>query len=116
MFAISDTIITVNNKKNDFKHNINNAFECKGLIIVHIFDSYEKKGYIDTSEQPINNVYAIDTLGNISWNIRDILKRDELVTGIKKDADENVVISTFHGVAYIIDANIKQVVGHIVTK
>lgn len=116
MFSIKDTVIIINNKKIDFKKNINNVLESKGIIIVHIYDSYEKNGYINTAEQPINNVYALDNAGNIKWNVKDVFNRDELVTGISKNEDGNIIINTFHGVAYTVDVINQAIIGKAITK
>lgn len=117
IYTISnDTALIVNNKQNDFMHNINRVVEISGLLIVHIFDSIEKKGSIKMSEQPVNGIYAINASGDIEWNIKDIIHNDDMYTGILADENGNLVVNTFSGIAKIIDVKTKKIIGKRVTK
>ncbi len=111
-----DSILIVNNKQTDFKHNINKVIEIGGLLIVHIFDSFEKKGYIKMPEQPVNSVFAVNINGDIEWNIKDIIHNDDMYTGITVDENGNLIVNTFAGIAKIIDINTKKIIGKVVTK
>jgi len=115
-FITNDTILNVNNKHIDFKHNINKIIEAGDLLIVHIFDSIEKKGILKMSEQPLNGVYAVDAYGDLQWNVKDIVGKDEMYTGISKDSNGNLIVVTFMGIAKVIDVNSKQTIGKWVTK
>lgn len=116
MFSISDSILTVNGLKNDFRHNISNVIEVDGILIVHLFDSIEKKGSINIKDQPLNNIYAVDQNGKIIWNIKDIIPNDDLYTGINIDSNGSLIANTFMGIAKIIDIRNKNVIGTKVTK
>ena len=112
----NNTVLIVNNKQLDFRHNINRVVEIGGLLIVHTFDSFEKKGSIKMSEQPINGIYAVNAKGDIEWNIKDIIHDDDMYTGVSVDEDSNLVVKTFAGIAQIIDVIAKIVIGKVVTK
>ena len=112
----NDTILAVNNKKIDFKHNINKVLEVGDLLIIHTFDSIEKKGHIKMSEQPLNGVYAVDAKGAVKWNIKEIIEPDLMYTGISVNDDGNLVANTFMGIAQIIDVEARKSIGHFVTK
>lgn len=112
----NDTVLIVNSKKIDFKHNISNIVEVGGLLIVHTFDSIEKKGSIKMSEQPLNGVFAVDSNGELQWNIKDIIPNDEMYTNISMDDNGDLVLNTFMGIAQIVDITAKKVVGKSITK
>ena len=90
--------------------------EIEGLLIVHTFDSIEKKGNIKMFEQPVNGVYAINASGIIEWNIKDIIHNEDMYTGILTDEKGNLVVNTFSGIAKIIDVKTKRIIGKLVTK
>ncbi|MEA4974024.1 hypothetical protein SDC9_80383 [bioreactor metagenome] len=114
---INDTVLVINNiKEINFNHNINKVIENNGLLILHIFDCFEKKGSINMSEQPINNIYAVSEKGDIVWNIRDIMQEDYCYTGISIDDKGNLIANTFIGIAQIIDVTNKKLIGRKVTK
>ena len=113
---INDTILAVNFKRQDFSHNINKVLEIAGLLIIHIFDSIEKKGSIKMSEQLVNGVYAVNAKGDIEWNIKDIVHIDDMYTGISIDEKGNLQVNTFAGIARIVDVKARQVIGKRVTK
>ena len=114
---INDTVLEINNNKEiDFNHNINEIIENNGVLILHIFDSMEKKGHVNMAEQPINNVYAVSDKGDIVWNIRDIIQEDYCYTGISIDDKGNLIAYTFIGIAQIVDVTNKKLIGRTVTK
>ena len=112
----NDTILVIDNKEIDFGFNINKVLEIGDVLVVHKHDTYEKKEYIRSSEQPLNGVSAYSANGDLLWKIKDILTEDELYTGISVDDDGNLVVHTFTGVARIIDVKAKKSIGHFVTK
>ena len=67
-------------------------------------------------EQPYNGIYAVDDNGELQWNIKEIIPKDEMYTGISVNNSGCLVAYTFMGIAQIIDVKTKQVVGKIVTK
>lgn len=113
---IYDTILSLNNRQIDFKHNINKVLKVKGILIIHLFDSIDKKGSINMAQQPINSVYAISSDGDILWNIKDIFQEDNMYTNISIDANDNLVVNTFMGIAQVINVTTKQVIGNVITK
>jgi hypothetical protein len=111
-----DTALQINGKQINFKHNILKVLVIKNLLIVHLFDSYEKRGVVDMAKQPLNNIYAISDKGDIIWNIRDFVQEDYCYTGISVDDNGNLIANTFIGIAQIIDVKNKKLVGRKVTK
>lgn len=115
-YEVSGTKLNVNGIMYDFKHNINGIIKIKKLILVHIFDSIDKRGSIDISRQPVNNIYGVNEQGRIEWNIKEIVKNDEMYTEMKIDSDGHLVLNTFLGIAFIIDVNKKEIVNKYLIK
>lgn len=117
IYSISnDTVLNIGNKIIDFKQNIKKIIEIRGILIVHIFDDIDKKGYIEMPKQPINGVYAIDSNGDIQWNIKEIFKSDNMYTNIQKDEDGGLKVSTFDGIEYKIDIVNQKIISSSFTK
>ncbi|NPV43878.1 MAG: hypothetical protein HPY70_07885 [Firmicutes bacterium] len=123
-----DTVLQINGKQINLKHNILKVLVIKNLLIVHLFDSYEKRGVVDMAKQPLNNIYAVSDKGDIVWNIKEffrpnnpytgvkVLEHDNCFTGISINNEGNLVVNTFMGIAYILDVEKKVIIGHFVTK
>lgn len=115
-YEVNGTKLNINGKTHDFKHHINDIIKVKKLIVVHLFDSLDSKDSIDISKQPFNNIYGINEHGDIEWNINDIVKNDEMYTGIKIDNNEKLIVNTFIGVAFVIDVDRKRIIKKYLTK
>lgn len=104
-------ILYIGNKKIYFHYTIDKVLEVNGIFIVLLFEHN-----IDISKIPLNNVYAVDHEGNIIWQINDLIKDNELYTGIRINELDKLVINSFAGVAHIIDLVNRKVISNIVTK
>jgi hypothetical protein len=120
-----DNILCVGDKGIDFKHNILHIIELDKLLVILLLDSYEKKGYLNAAEQPLNNVYAINKYGDIVWNIKDLLVEDTrypnmdkegLYTRIEKLDDGTLRVTEFSGSQPIIDVGNRKVLKYSFTK
>lgn len=99
---ILNSTIIINGKKVSFKNQIRNVEEVMGIAIVVLENATTGK----VSEQPKNNIYAIDSNAQIIWNIKDILPEDIFYPGIKIDGDKLIAIDVI-GVHHKIDVRNK---------
>jgi hypothetical protein len=112
----SNTALCIEGKLIDFKHNINKILEFNDLLVVHVFDSIDKKGFINMSDQPLNSIFAINARGEFEWNIKDIIFDDDMYTSISIDKNENLIARNFNGIAYRINVITKTVIDSFVSK
>jgi hypothetical protein len=63
----------------------------------------------NVSDQPLNNVYAIDQVGNIVWGIKEIIKEDRLYTIIRLNEQNQLVAADFIGIKFTIDVKSKTI-------
>lgn len=103
-FKVDNNNLLVNNKKLCFKHDVKSVIELKGLLIVEITNNSSNK----VSEQPLNNVYAVNKEGDIEWNIKDIFGGGRLYVGIRCEGD-NLFVVDFYGVNHKIDVLKKKI-------
>ena len=95
-----NSTITVNGKDISFAYAIREAKEISGIVFVVLENASSGK----VSEQPCNNVYAIDCNAQLLWNIKDILAEDIFYPGIKIDGDNLIVIDVI-GINHRIDVS-----------
>jgi len=105
-YKIENNILLINNKKVYFSHDIKTVIELEGLLIVEIRNKSSNK----VSEQPLNNVYAVNQAGDIEWNIKDIIgdDRDRLIVGIRREGD-NLFVVDFTGIRRTIDVLTRKI-------
>lgn len=120
-----NNVLCVGGKEIDFKHNILTVLNFGEIIVVHIYNDFDKQGHINVAEEPINNVYAVNSEGKIIWNIKDLLVadtrypnsyKDALYTQIKKLDDNTVIATDFSGSQPIIDVLEKKVIRYSCTR
>ncbi len=95
---IFNSTITINSKEVSFKNEIRDAREVNGVVIVVLENASSGR----VSEQPQNNIYAIDSNAQLVWNIKDILTEDMFYPGVKIDGDKLIAIDVI-GVNHKID-------------
>lgn len=92
-------ILCIGSKEICFHYTIDKVLEVSGLFVVYLSDQH----ITDVSRLPLNNVYAVDSGGNIIWQINDIIQEDALYTGIRINEANELIINNFAGFAFIID-------------
>jgi len=63
-----------------------------------------------------NNIYAVDYNGNIVWNIKEIVGKDECWVAAILNIDNELITSSFSGGRYVIDPKLKKVITFKYTK
>lgn len=119
---INNTILEVNSKQIDFKHEIKKVIEINNTLIVRLYIKKEKENV------PSNNIYAISDKGEILWNIREIFRPNNPYKGVKvidsnhyfanceKNDDNNLVVHTFIGISFVVDIEKKEIISHFISK
>jgi hypothetical protein len=108
-------------KQQDSKFFKSKVLKLKCCFVVFLHNNER----VITADQPKNSVFAISKTGKILWNIEQILRSSnrtenlseiKCFTGIASDANENLIVYTFEGVAYVIDVEKREIIDHYVTE
>lgn len=105
---VNGTELHMNGSKYEFHHNISTIKQIQEFIIVLLFDSYNKS--IDISKQPLNNIYVLNNQGEIVWNIRDVIGKEELFVAIGIDEAGHLEATSFYGIKYVLDVKKRNVI------
>ncbi len=109
---IEENILIINNNKVKFEAPISTFLEINDILIVHLYIGKFNPSHFDLKGQPLNNVYAVNSEGEIEWNIKDILKTEFMRTGCEYDLliigydykDGILRMRDAEGIDYFIDA------------
>lgn len=104
-YTYEDNLLLINGIHIEFQHHIATIVELTDILVI-LFDNPNSGR---TKDQPINNVCAINFVGDRLWNIKDIIPEDNLYTMIRKDGN-NIVVVDFNCVNYTIDVNKLEVI------
>lgn len=101
-YIFSNSTLTINGKCINFANEIRDVKELNDILIIVLENA--SSGRI--SEQPQNNIYAIDSNAHLIWNIKDILHEDVFYPGIRVEGNTLIAIDVI-GINHKIDINSK---------
>ena len=116
--------ILIENSKILFEDEINNVLVFPNVCVVHLTNikCASGKSSVNMWEQPINNIYGIDSSGKILWNIKQITMShlgeqiDDYYSGAAKLSNNILRVATFRGITLDIDINSLDVVSKTFTR
>lgn len=121
----NETILEVGSKKLDFKYKIVKVLEVYEILIIVLGDSPKIKNS-DIVFYPTNGIYAVSSQGDIIWNIEVFFRPSNTYKNIRfspinefTDAiinDDGNLVVYINKIAYILDIEKKEIIGHFETK
>jgi uncharacterized secreted protein with C-terminal beta-propeller domain len=97
--------IEINGNVVNFQDSIKRVTFVDDLIVVLLDNPLSGK----VSDQPMNNIYAMDQNGDIVWEIKEIIKEDRLYTIIRLNDQNQLVAADFIGIKFTIDVKSKTI-------
>lgn len=112
-YKINRNSLYVNGINVDFKYEIDNVKMCNRLLII-LLD-------IPSNIKDINNVYAVDSLGNILWQVQDAstvysVINDVPYVGTRIIENDKIIVTNFNGVTYTIESSNGKIIDRGCTK
>lgn len=98
IYYVEKSILNINGKRLEFNDPIAQIKESAGILALRTNNPDSGR----VADQPINNVFAVDSQGNLLWRINQLIPKDDLYTGIRIENGKLVVVN-FGGAQFIID-------------
>ena len=97
-YSVEESILLLGNSRIDFKFKIDKVVEKDGVLFILLF-----RHDVDVSQIPLNNLFAIDALGEIVWNVKDTVKSDGLYVLVRINDLNELIIREFYGENFVIE-------------
>ncbi len=111
-YEIQEKVLIVNGNKVIFPYKIDNVKVCNGLFIV-LLD-------IPIGVTYLNNVFAVDQCGCITWQIQDpqelSIKGNIEYVGIRITENNQIIATNYSGITYTIHPTNGKIVDRGITK
>ena len=107
-YEINGKTLKLNGKEIEFPYEIREVAAFDGIIMLLLMQN----------EIPDNNIVALDTNGNLLWNIADVIKLGGPVAyvGLWKVNDRHVWVRSLSGVETTFDVYTKEIIEKILNR
>ncbi|WP_105616470.1 hypothetical protein [Vallitalea okinawensis] len=109
-----DNQLIIGDRVISFKDTIDSLEVTNEFIIVHLFN--RTCSGVNMADQKVNNIFCLNYVGEIVWNIFDIIQKEDVWVSMMLDYNYNVVCTSFAGIQYTIDPMKKEVLQKVITK